>query len=76
MGHTHSHSSAEEQLDCAISTLREHGHRITGPRKAILSILIAEHGPFSAEDLHQRLPAGEGVVRVGSAVDAGTHENP
>jgi Fur family ferric uptake transcriptional regulator len=51
--------SPEAQLATALDKLRENGQRVTGPRKAILTILIAEHGPFSAEDLHRKLPAGE-----------------
>lgn len=55
----HTHESPTEALAHALETLREHGHRVTGPRKAILGILANEHGPFTAEEIHQRLPAGE-----------------
>lgn len=58
-GHEHEHASAESQLEHAYETLRSHGQRVTGPRKAILGILVTEHGPFSAEELFQRLPEGE-----------------
>ena len=51
--------NANDPLDHALHTLREHGQRVTGPRKAILSVLLAEHGPFTAEEIHRRLPAGE-----------------
>lgn len=55
----HSHSSAEEQFAAAIETLRANRQRITAPRKAILTILTQEHGPFTTEQLHGRL--GEGI---------------
>jgi Fur family ferric uptake transcriptional regulator len=55
----HHHPTAEDQLDTAIDRMRANGQRVTGPRRAILSMLIAEHGPFSAEDLFRKLPEGE-----------------
>ena len=39
--------------------MRANGQRVTGPRKAIVSMLIAEHGPFSAEEIFKKLPDGE-----------------
>jgi Fur family ferric uptake transcriptional regulator len=58
--HEHHHSSEEEKsrLDRALDVLRSAGHRITAPRKALLRVLIREHGPFSAEELHRLLPSG------------------
>lgn len=56
---THSHGEAEERLEEAYEILRAGGQRVTGPRKAILAILATEHGPFSAEEVHQRLTEGE-----------------
>ena len=56
---SHDHASdAKERLESALQTLRDHQHRITGPRRALLTILIAEHGPFTAEELHQRMEKG------------------
>lgn len=52
MPHDHTH---ENDLAKALEKLRANGQRVTEPRKAILGILAAEHGPFSAEELHQRL---------------------
>lgn len=54
----HDHPSAEDQFTTAIQTLRDHGQRVTEPRKAILTILTHEHGPFTAEELHGRMKAG------------------
>jgi Fe2+ or Zn2+ uptake regulation protein len=55
----------ERTLEQALEVLRQRGHRITEPRRALLEILIAEHGPFSAEDLHRRLgEAGGDPVTV------------
>ncbi len=42
-------------LEGALETLRELGHRITAPRRALLAVLTQEHGPFTAEELHGRL---------------------
>jgi Fur family ferric uptake transcriptional regulator len=55
----HSHESSNEALEQALTTLRGHGHRVTAPRKSILRILAREHGPFTAEEIHQNLPEGE-----------------
>lgn len=53
----HAHS-AEAQFDAALQTLRDNHHRVTEPRKAILSILTKEHGPFTAEEVHRRMDKG------------------
>jgi Fe2+ or Zn2+ uptake regulation protein len=55
---SHDHPSAEAQFDSALQTLRANHHRVTEPRKAMLRILTTEHGPFTAEEVHQRLPKG------------------
>ena len=57
--HVHTASSCCAQLESAIGILRANGQRITEPRRAILSILTHEHGPFTAEELHGRLTKGE-----------------
>ncbi len=54
----HHSTSRQELLNAALQTLRDHGHRITAPRREILSILIAEHGPFTTEEIHQRMEKG------------------
>jgi Fur family transcriptional regulator, ferric uptake regulator len=46
-------------LHRALDILRESGQRVTGPRRAILGLLTAEHGPFTAEEVHRRLSQGE-----------------
>lgn len=46
-----------ENFRQALDELRRLGHRITAPRKALLSVLTREHGPFTADELHKRLPA-------------------
>ena len=55
----HDHPSADALIEAALQTLRDHGGRVTGPRRAILSLLAHEHGPFTAEEVHQRMEAGE-----------------
>jgi Fur family ferric uptake transcriptional regulator len=54
----HKHASAQTQFDASLQTLRDHRHRVTEPRKAILEILTSEHGPFTAEELHGRMKKG------------------
>ncbi len=54
----HVHPAHGEALEGALAALRKVGHRITLPRRALLETLICEHGPFTAEELHKRLPAG------------------
>jgi len=54
----HKHSSSQTQFEGALQTLRDHQHRVTEPRKAILEILTREHGPFTAEELHGRMKKG------------------
>ena len=52
--HHHVHNP-EEDLKYALSTLKQAGHKNTRARKALLSLLLHEHGPFSAEDIQQKL---------------------
>jgi len=47
--------SQDIELKTAI-LLKEKGLSITAPRKLILSFLLKEHGPFSAEEIFRRLP--------------------
>lgn len=54
----HGDHCAETQLAESLAVLKGAGHRITAPRRALLELLQREHGPFSAEELHRRLPAG------------------
>ncbi len=53
----HSHSP-EATLESALQTLRDHQHRVTAPRRAILSVLTHEHGPFTADEIHHRMEPG------------------
>jgi len=50
--------SSQAQLQSALESLRAHGERVTGPRKAMLEVLTSEHGPFTAEELRGRLKSG------------------
>jgi Fe2+ or Zn2+ uptake regulation protein len=54
----HVHPSPEENFTAALQTLRDHQHRVTEPRKAILTVLTREHGPFTAEELHAKMANG------------------
>ena len=58
-------------LNSALEQLRAHAMRVTEPRKAMLAILTTEHGPFSAEELHERLRGrGCDVVTVYRSLQA------
>ncbi|MBY0413175.1 MAG: transcriptional repressor [Bdellovibrionales bacterium] len=51
------HPKKEQEKDAAcVSLLKEKGLSITAPRKMILSLLMREHGPFSAEEIQKKLP--------------------
>lgn len=39
-----------------VKLLKDKGLSVTTPRKLILSLLLKEHGPFSAEEIYSRLP--------------------
>lgn len=58
--HQHSHSCGHgsEVLAHTLEKIRALGMRVTAPRKAMLSLLIQEHGPFSVEDMSKRLGKG------------------
>ncbi len=47
---------SDEMLQTALTRMRESRLRVTAPRRALLHILTAEHGPFSIDELHRRLP--------------------
>jgi Fur family ferric uptake transcriptional regulator len=58
-------------LDQALEQLRKHDLRVTEPRKAMLHILLHEHGPFSAEELHGKMGKKEcDVVTVYRSLQA------
>lgn len=43
------------QLAQALSRLKERGYKSTRPRRAILEILLNQHGPFSVEEIQSKL---------------------
>lgn len=54
----HEHDSPETNFESALRLLRDNQHRITAPRRAILSVLTREHGPFTADEIHHRMETG------------------
>lgn len=42
-------------LDQALEQLREKGHKSTKTRRALIEILLRDHGPFSIEELQKRV---------------------
>jgi len=59
--HTH---DTKASLETALQTLRDNGSRVTEPRKAILALLTREHGPFTIEEIHQRMKGAGDLVTV------------
>jgi Fur family ferric uptake transcriptional regulator len=55
---SHDHSAPDLQFDAALKMLRDNHHRVTEPRKAMLRVLTREHGPFTAEEMHQKMEKG------------------
>lgn len=43
------------ELLLVLSDLKKSKLKITAPRKAILQTLLENHGPFSAEEIHQKI---------------------
>jgi Fur family ferric uptake transcriptional regulator len=54
INHIHK-KEASLEVKC-IALLKDKGLSITAPRKLILSLLLREHGPFTAEDILNKLP--------------------
>lgn len=46
----------KEVNDLCISLIKAKKLSVTAPRVSILSLLLREHGPFSTEDIHKKLP--------------------
>lgn len=55
---SHIHPAPGEDLEKALGVLREHGLRITKPRKAILEALLQKGGPATIEDIYLGLEPG------------------
>jgi Fur family ferric uptake transcriptional regulator len=55
---SHGHTPKKEiTLEAkSIELLKDRGLSVTTPRKMILTLLLKEHGPFSAEDIFNKLP--------------------
>ena len=45
----------EVKIEDVLSKLRQTGLKRTQARRAILNVLVEEHGPFSSEEIYQRL---------------------
>ena len=58
----HPKPAAKARLHAALQSLRDNNSRITEPRRAILDILTREHGPFTVEEIHQRMTGGDLVT--------------
>ncbi|MGZ6404293.1 MAG: Fur family transcriptional regulator, partial [Bdellovibrionota bacterium] len=50
--HNHHHPKSLEQV---LGDLKKSQLKLTIPRKAILKVLVEEHGPFTAEEVHKRI---------------------
>jgi Fur family ferric uptake transcriptional regulator len=71
MPHCCDQHAPDKAVARALEQLHARGLRVTEPRKAMLSILTKEHGPFSAEELHHQLKGrGCDVVTVYRSLQA------
>jgi Fur family ferric uptake transcriptional regulator len=50
--HSHEH---HRSLDQVLAELKKANLKLTTPRKAILELLVNEHGPFSAEEVQKKI---------------------
>jgi Fur family ferric uptake transcriptional regulator len=50
--HQHAHSPTIEQV---LAELKKAQLKLTSPRKAILQVLVNEHGPFTAEEVFKKI---------------------
>lgn len=48
----------EERYTRAMDALQGSTLRVTAPRRAMLRVLSEDHGPFTTEEIHGRLPEG------------------
>ena len=48
-------SSPSKKLDYALAVLKERGHRLTSPRRAILELMAEESRPLAAEDIRKQV---------------------
>lgn len=54
--HSHAPKKDSDIESKCVELLKAKGLSVTAPRKLILSLLLREHGPFSAEDIFHKLP--------------------
>ena len=48
--------AGHRSIDEVLVDLKKTDLKLTVPRKAILQALVDEHGPFTAEEVHKRIP--------------------
>lgn len=48
----------------ALAILKDHGYKVTNPRKNVLTVLLQAKQPLSAYDIQRRLPAAEKIEPV------------
>lgn len=61
--HRHVHDPQREYAE-ALEALRTGGLKLTRTRKALLELLLHEHGPFSIEEIQQRLTVACDIVTI------------
>lgn len=55
LSHHPASSQLESQLHHLLDILRQAGLKLTRPRRALLEVLVREHGPFTIEELADKL---------------------
>ena len=61
---SHHHALDELTFDSALKSLKQAGLKLTSTRRALLRILLQEHGPFSIEELQHKLDDSCDIVTI------------
>jgi Fur family ferric uptake transcriptional regulator len=54
------HVAVKIVTELALAAVKAKGFKLTSPRKALISVLAAEHGPFTMEELHKKVVEEQG----------------
>ncbi|PKL77001.1 MAG: transcriptional repressor [Candidatus Melainabacteria bacterium HGW-Melainabacteria-1] len=57
-------ASLSQDLSTALKSLKASGLKLTRTRRALLEVLVKEHGPFTIEELQQRLDGSCDIATV------------
>lgn len=61
---SHSHLPHDLAFEAALKSIKQAGLKLTSTRRALLRILLQEHGPFSIEELQNKLDDSCDIVTI------------